>query len=103
MCFTGNSYLYGLFAVYLFQSAFVNVTNKSPVSSSYTFIHPSSFRILSTSEKAIPIFVVTFSILSLLESVFMKLSTTCAFPFSVSFITIPLAAPSVPVYAYHLT
>ena len=103
MCFTGKSYLYGLLEVYLLQLSFVNVSNKFPVSSSYTFIQPSSFSTSLAPENVIPIFVVTSSILSLFESVLIKLSTFCASPFCVSFNTNPFVTPFVPVYAYHST
>ena len=103
MCFTGISYLYGLFAVYLFQSFCVNVTSKFPVSSSYTFISPFSPSILSALLKYIPTFDATSSILSWLASVFMNWSLTCSSPSFVSFIVIPSNFAFVPTYPLHVT
>ena len=103
ICFTGISYLYGLLDVYLFQSFCVNVTSRFPVSSSYTFIHPSSPSNVSAPLKYIPTFDTTSSTLSVLESVFINWSDTCPSPSFVSFIIIPSNFAFVPTYPLHVT
>ena len=103
MCFTGNLNLYGELVEYLPQSSFVKVATNSSVSSSYTFIQPSSAKNLSLLLKLIPTFLVTFSIESLLESDFINWSTTCVEPVAVSFITKPSFDAFVPFEIRHFT